>query len=136
MTFLLNITGIEFAYMEAPRNMQGTVMGLFWFMAGIGNFIGIGLPYLFKYVDDIFISSQFINSDKLYEYFFILAGFLFAYSLVFIFISQVTDLGLSNEIVEPRELGSVPETPELRRRNPSRRRQVNPDMTTSSSTSG
>lgn len=117
--------------MEAPRNMQGTVMGLFWFMAGIGYFIGIGLPYMFKYVDNIWENIKFINSDKLYEYFFILAGFLFAYSILFIVISCVTDLGLKNEIIEPRS-EDASETPIPRRR----RQHVNADLRSSASTNG
>ncbi|XP_067933359.1 solute carrier family 15 member 4-like [Watersipora subatra] len=41
----LMLTGLEYAYMEAPRNMQSFVMGLFWLCVGSGYFIGATFPY-------------------------------------------------------------------------------------------
>lgn len=122
--------------MEAPRNMQGTVMGLYWFVAGIGYFIGICLPYIFQHADNIYINRKLINCDKIDEYFFILAAFLFIYSLIFVFISKTADLGLNSEIIEPRPIGSVEPTPELTRKNRSTRKHVNPDLVSSTSTAG
>ncbi|XP_067928099.1 solute carrier family 15 member 4-like [Watersipora subatra] len=115
------VTGIEYAYMEAPMNMQGIVMGLFWFCAGIGYFIGVALPYIFSVIGGIWKDPVYINCDKLDLFFYILAVVLILFSIIFVFISKNTDLGLTTEIhVGQHHLipDSVTTTPQLGRRNP------------------
>ena len=105
--------------MESPVNMQGVVMGLFWFAAGIGTFIGVALPYLFENLY-IWQDQTFINCDRLDLFFYILALFLFVYSCVFICIAKYSDLRLTNviEVIAPKEVDTPPSVRRIGRRGP------------------
>ena len=114
----LTVAGIEFAYAKSPVNMQGIVMGLFWFSAGIGNFIGVSLPYVFKNFLDIWKDETFINCDRLDLFFYFLAMFLLVYSGLFIFIVKKTDLKLTSaiKVVAPKVKETLHDSPPSVRR--------------------
>ena len=113
--------------MESPVNMQGVVMGLFWFAAGIGNFIGVALPYLFGDILYIWNDPIYINCDRLDLFFFFLAMFLFVYSCIFICIAKYADLRLTN-VIEVRAPRPVDTPPSVRRRRRRISSNVNDDF--------
>ena len=42
------LSGLELAYMYAPRSMKAIIMGLFWFTQGLASLLGIGSLLVFK----------------------------------------------------------------------------------------
>ncbi|XP_067928098.1 solute carrier family 15 member 4-like [Watersipora subatra] len=108
-TFMI-LTAMEFAYVEAPRNMQGIVMGALWCAAGLGDFIGLSLPYVF-YALDIWADLTNINCMRLDISLYILALFLIMFSILFAYIAKQHDLSLSKVIIDrperQRSLGEI-----------------------------
>ncbi|XP_064620190.1 solute carrier family 15 member 4-like [Lineus longissimus] len=83
-----SIGGLELAYSLSPKSMQGLIMGLFYFMSGIGSFLGTAIMYIFQGIwfftwDRGDINCRFLcswDTDKICAecrmdyYFFVLAG--------------------------------------------------------------
>ena len=61
MVFLLLITGLEFAYTQAPSFMQGLIMGLFLMTSGLGSYVASAIVAIVKAASDggeYFIGNQ------------------------------------------------------------------------------
>ena len=61
MVSLLLITGLEFAYTQAPSFMQGLIMGLFLMTSGLGSYVASAIVAIVKAGSDggeYFIDTQ------------------------------------------------------------------------------
>ncbi|KFQ37862.1 Solute carrier family 15 member 3, partial [Mesitornis unicolor] len=73
-----SISGLEFAYAEAPKSMKGATMGLFFFTSGLGSLLGSGLQTLLSLSTHGWMHCPqdygSINSCRMDKYLFLLAG--------------------------------------------------------------
>ena len=84
--------GLEFAYSQSPRVLQGVVMGLFLATSGIGSFLGSALVQIVNAASSKASSKKWydgknIDDGKLDYFFYLLAGLLSVNFLVFCLIS-------------------------------------------------
>eukprot|EP01130_Rhizamoeba_saxonica_P014468 TRINITY_DN6325_c0_g1_i3.p1 TRINITY_DN6325_c0_g1~~TRINITY_DN6325_c0_g1_i3.p1 ORF type:complete len:444 (+),score=62.15 TRINITY_DN6325_c0_g1_i3:173-1504(+) len=72
-----SITGLEFAYDQAPDTMKSTTMAVFLITTGLGNYLGSLVVFTTNFVSDYFgdqwIKNE-VNDGHLDYYFFLLAG--------------------------------------------------------------
>lgn len=92
---LLCAAGLELAYIEAPRSMQGLIMGLFWLCQGVGSILGTATMQIFHGI--WFESGDYgdINCSKCHlgYYFFFLASLQLLGIVAFIIITHWLGIG-------------------------------------------
>ncbi|KAK7111645.1 solute carrier family 15 member 4-like [Littorina saxatilis] len=84
-----SICGLEFAYTQAPKSMQGVLTGLFMVTSGLGGFLATGILNAVKAATkDYPWFDDEINNVHVEYYFFLLGGLMFVDFLVFLVIAK------------------------------------------------
>ncbi|NXX39341.1 S15A3 protein, partial [Tricholaema leucomelas] len=88
----ISISGLEFAYTEAPKSMKGAVMGLFFFTSGLGSLLGEGLLSLLSQPTHGWMHCPkdpgSTNHCRMDNYFFLLVGIQLINCLLFSWTSR------------------------------------------------
>ncbi|XP_020831722.1 solute carrier family 15 member 3 isoform X2 [Phascolarctos cinereus] len=105
-----SIPGLEFAYSEAPRSMQGAIMGIFYFLSGVGSILGSGLVALLSLPEGGWLHCPMdygnINNCRMDFYFFLLAGIQAATALLFLWIANRYERSAPTPVGRPEKEGS------------------------------
>ncbi|CAL1528966.1 unnamed protein product [Lymnaea stagnalis] len=77
-----NIAGLEFAYTQAPKNMQGLIMGIYLATNGIGNYVSTAIIAIIETTteDDPWFPDD-INNGKAEYVFFVFGGLMVLFFL-------------------------------------------------------
>ncbi|NXW59075.1 S15A3 protein, partial [Eurystomus gularis] len=87
-----SIPALEFSYTEAPKSMKGAIMGLFFFISGLGSLLGSGLLTLLSLPTHGWMhclkDDGSINHCRMDNYFFLLVGIQLITCLLFVWVSR------------------------------------------------
>ncbi|XP_028916760.1 solute carrier family 15 member 3 [Ornithorhynchus anatinus] len=87
-----SIPGLEFAYSESPRSMQGAILGIFFCLSGVGSLLGSSLVALLALPALGWLHCPEdhgnINNCRMDLYFFLLAGIQAAAGFLFLWIAH------------------------------------------------
>ncbi|XP_069122940.1 solute carrier family 15 member 4-like [Argopecten irradians] len=99
-----SISGLEFAYSEAPDFMQGLVMGLFLMTSGIGNYVSTLILVIVKAASagDPWFPDE-INEGKAEYLFFLIGGLMVVNFFVFLIIAKLYKSRASSEADREQE---------------------------------
>ena len=82
------------AYTEAPKSLQGVIMGVYLLTIGLGTFIGAALVAIVNKFSGAsgekykwYPEKAYINDGQLAYYFFLLAGIMFLNFIVYVFVA-------------------------------------------------
>ncbi|KAJ7372472.1 hypothetical protein OS493_018979 [Desmophyllum pertusum] len=86
---LTSITGLEFAYSQAPKCLQGLVMGAFLVTSGLGSYVASILVIIVRSASDTdWYPSSDPNNGHLEYFFFLLAGLMMVNFVVFLYVAS------------------------------------------------
>lgn len=97
MQLFFFLSALEFAYSEAPKSLQGVIMGMFMLAVGLGTYFGAAFIALVDTVTEKingkdgkwYPDKQYINKSHHFAYyFFLLAGLMFTNFLVYVFVAR------------------------------------------------
>ena len=81
-------TGLEFAYSQAPKSLQGVVMGAFLLTTSLGSYVASLLVVIVRSASIKWYPSQNPNQGNLEYFFFLLAGLMVVSFVVFLYVAS------------------------------------------------
>lgn len=96
-----SITGLEFAYSQAPETLKGLLMGIFLLTSGLGNYVSTAVIAIVNKVtsDDPWFTND-INVGHMEYLFFLLTAIMLADFLIFILLAKCLKFKHSEEKTE------------------------------------
>ena len=86
---VFSCTGLEFAYSQAPKCLQGLVMGAFLVTSGLGSYVASILVIIVRSASDTdWYPSNDPNNGHLEYFFFLLAGLMMVNFVVFLYVAS------------------------------------------------
>lgn len=85
---LASITGLEFAYSQAPSCFKGLVMGTFLLTSALGNYLASLLVLIVRSASSHTWYPSNPNEGKMENFFFLLAGLMIVNFVVFLFVAS------------------------------------------------
>ena len=107
LVFLVILSGLEFAYSQAPTELRGVVMGMNLAMHGIGSFLAGAFTSAAKAMSGGSWYPQDFNRGSLENYLFFLAGLLLINLLVFLVLSSKYKYVTTSSGYQPLECEDV-----------------------------
>ncbi|CAF2599209.1 unnamed protein product [Rotaria sp. Silwood2] len=83
-----SVASLEFAYLAAPQSAQSLIMSLRFCSAGLSSLFGSGIVGLMSITIGNQTSENYINDERYYIYFFVLAGLQVVFVLIFMGCNQ------------------------------------------------